>query len=341
MRTPLRAILILILSASVAFHAASETSVPVAKQTDGARQELAQSATGQPERVTVDWAIEKPLQSSGARPAYPALAAQARIEGAVRVQFVVGLDGATKEITVLSGHPLLMKAATDAVSSWHFRPTLVGGVPAEVQTIAPVLFFLAANDAATYLAPFQKAAEKHPKDISAHEAYARALLNIGDAEKASSEFREIISLQPNYAQGHFGLGDSLGAKGDTDSAIREYREGLSMKPKDGEAHYALAKWLEAKGDLDAAVEEYRVGLKLGTKTGNEYFLFGLLLMKKGDVDGAISAYREELHSGSFSPPTHYELGRALEQKGDSDAALKEYDKALKLWPENAYMTSVP
>jgi len=48
-------------------------------------------------------------------PAYPAIARTARIEGDVRIMVDIASDGTAKNVTVLSGHPMLVTAATDAV----------------------------------------------------------------------------------------------------------------------------------------------------------------------------------------------------------------------------------
>jgi protein TonB len=75
-------------------------------------------------------------------PTYPPLAKQARVSGEVRLRLVVGTDGAVKEVTVVSGHPLLIQAAIDAVRQWLYRPTVVNGVPVEVLTEVAVNFTL-------------------------------------------------------------------------------------------------------------------------------------------------------------------------------------------------------
>lgn len=76
-------------------------------------------------------------------PAYPPLAKQARIQGTVSFAAVIGTDGAIKDLTLISGHPLLIPAATDAVKQWVYKPTLLNGQPVEVETQIDVNFTLA------------------------------------------------------------------------------------------------------------------------------------------------------------------------------------------------------
>lgn len=75
-------------------------------------------------------------------PAYPPLAKAARIQGTVRMYAVIGTDGTVEELDAMSGHPLLIKAAMDAVEQWRYQPTLLNGVPVQVATEIDVNFTL-------------------------------------------------------------------------------------------------------------------------------------------------------------------------------------------------------
>ena len=75
-------------------------------------------------------------------PAYPALAKQARVQGTVKLLGVISADGRIEQLQVLSGHPLLVAAAVDAVKQWTYRPTLLNGQPVEVQAPIEVRFIL-------------------------------------------------------------------------------------------------------------------------------------------------------------------------------------------------------
>jgi protein TonB len=77
------------------------------------------------------------------KPEYPQLARITRTEGAVEFEAVIGKDGTIEELKVLRGHPLLVKAALDAVRQWRYQPTLLNGEPIEVVTEITVNFKLA------------------------------------------------------------------------------------------------------------------------------------------------------------------------------------------------------
>ncbi len=75
-------------------------------------------------------------------PVYPALARQTRISGTVRLHAIIAKDGTVQQLEVLSGHPLLVQAALDAVRQWRYQPTLLNGEPVEVDTTVDVIFSL-------------------------------------------------------------------------------------------------------------------------------------------------------------------------------------------------------
>jgi TonB family protein len=75
-------------------------------------------------------------------PEYPEAARQQHIQGPVVLNVLVGRSGAVRELTVISGDPLLAKAATDAVRQWRFNPHLLKGKAVEFETRITVNFAL-------------------------------------------------------------------------------------------------------------------------------------------------------------------------------------------------------
>ncbi len=102
--------------------------------------------------VTTPKPIAKPVQVGGdvqaaklirkVVPVYPRTAVIARISGTVRLQGIIGKDGTIQQLHVLSGPPLLINAAMEAVRQWLYRPTLLNGEPVEVIAPIDVIFTL-------------------------------------------------------------------------------------------------------------------------------------------------------------------------------------------------------
>jgi protein TonB len=100
-----------------------------------------QAAT--PKRIRVGGQVEKAKGIFQPTPEYPPLAKMARIQGTVRLEAIISRDGTIQDLKVLSGHPLLVKAALEAVQRWRYQPTLLNGEPVEVITEIDVNFSLA------------------------------------------------------------------------------------------------------------------------------------------------------------------------------------------------------
>ena len=81
------------------------------------------------------------LQESPA-PIYPPLAKAAGVQGTVKLKIRLGADGHVKDVSVISGHPLLTTAAMDAAKLYIYKPTLLNGQPAEVLTDVQIVFRL-------------------------------------------------------------------------------------------------------------------------------------------------------------------------------------------------------
>lgn len=96
------------------------------------------AATAAPTRVGGQ--VQEATLVSRKDPVYPPLAKQARVQGTVLLEARVGKDGTVREVKVISGHPLLRQAASDAVKRWLYRPTLLNGEAVEVTTRVAVGF---------------------------------------------------------------------------------------------------------------------------------------------------------------------------------------------------------
>jgi TonB family protein len=70
-------------------------------------------------------------------PIYPDLARRLQISGVVKLRATVAPNGSVKLIEPLGGHPVLMKAAQEAVTKWKYAPT-----PEETREVIEVLFNL-------------------------------------------------------------------------------------------------------------------------------------------------------------------------------------------------------
>jgi len=75
-------------------------------------------------------------------PVYPRMLITNRIEGKVELRAVIAKDGTIQSLEVLSGNPLFVRAAREAIEQWRYQPTMLNGEPVEVETIITVVFTL-------------------------------------------------------------------------------------------------------------------------------------------------------------------------------------------------------
>lgn len=75
-------------------------------------------------------------------PQYPPLARQARIQGTVVLRAMISRKGKIENVQIISGHPMLVKSAMDAVLQWRYRPYYLNNEPMEVETQVTVNFTL-------------------------------------------------------------------------------------------------------------------------------------------------------------------------------------------------------
>lgn len=93
-------------------------------------------------RIRVGGVIEAARLIHQTMPSYPAIARTAHVQGTVVLHAVIGKDGSITSLQYVSGPPLLVKAAEDAVSTWRYQPLVLNGEPTEVETEISVVFTL-------------------------------------------------------------------------------------------------------------------------------------------------------------------------------------------------------
>jgi protein TonB len=109
----------------------------------GSNASLPKPAAAEPvKRLRVSQGVSKGQLIKQVEPFYPAIARAAHVSGAVVMTAIISKDGNIEGLKVISGHPLLVKAAMDAVTQWKYKPFLLNGEPVEVETTVTINFTL-------------------------------------------------------------------------------------------------------------------------------------------------------------------------------------------------------
>ncbi len=86
--------------------------------------------------------IDPALLTRRIEPVYPALARQLHRNGKVELRAIIGTDGTVQSLQVVSGDPLFINSAREAVLQWRYKPTYLNGEPVEIDTFITVIYTL-------------------------------------------------------------------------------------------------------------------------------------------------------------------------------------------------------
>ncbi len=95
-----------------------------------------------PQRVRVSQGVSQGNLINQVKPVYPQIAKNARIQGAVVLQAEINKGGTIENLRVISGHPMLVPSALEAVKQWRYKPYYLNGEPVAVETTITVNFTL-------------------------------------------------------------------------------------------------------------------------------------------------------------------------------------------------------
>jgi protein TonB len=90
--------------------------------------------------VRISQGVSQGLLIKRVQPKYPPAALAVRAQGAVQIEATINKEGNVTNLKVLSGDPVLARAALEAVRQWRYKPYYLDGDPVEIQTQITVNF---------------------------------------------------------------------------------------------------------------------------------------------------------------------------------------------------------
>jgi protein TonB len=97
-------------------------------------------APPQDKRRIVVGHIDPAMLMHRVEPVFPPILKQLHRSGKVELHALIAADGTIQSLQVVSGDPLCVESALDAVRQWRYRPTLLNGQPVEVDTFITVIY---------------------------------------------------------------------------------------------------------------------------------------------------------------------------------------------------------
>jgi periplasmic protein TonB len=95
-----------------------------------------------PQKLRVSSGVAQGMLINRVEPQYPQMAKIAHVQGDVELQATISKTGAIENLRAVSGHPILIQAAMDAVKQWKYKPYLLNGEPVEIETTITVKFHM-------------------------------------------------------------------------------------------------------------------------------------------------------------------------------------------------------
>jgi protein TonB len=95
-----------------------------------------------PQTLKVSQGVSQGLLVKKVAPVYPEQALQMKIQGSVQIIATIGKDGNITNMKPVSGDPILVRAAMDAVKQWKYQPYYLNSQPVDIQTDITVNFKL-------------------------------------------------------------------------------------------------------------------------------------------------------------------------------------------------------
>jgi TonB family protein len=127
------------------------------------------------------------------KPHYPDQARDRGLQGRVVIRLHVDEQGKVESTDIVSGDPVLAKAAADAFKKWKFRPFIRNGKPVKVSTELPFLFTSLSEPDDSDKNSARNAEESHATDSATLSSVQKIRISSGVAEG-----QLIHKVQPIY-----------------------------------------------------------------------------------------------------------------------------------------------
>jgi len=122
------------------FQVGPEGLFPFARDRNGpAPPNTTETQTKRP-RVVRMTILDPAMLIHRVEPVYPPLARQIHREGRVELRAIISTDGTIQSLQIVSGDPIFLHSALEAVEQWRYKPTILNGQAVEIDTYITVVY---------------------------------------------------------------------------------------------------------------------------------------------------------------------------------------------------------
>lgn len=105
-----------------------------------------------PTHIRVAQGVMRSFLITKENPSYPPEAERQHVDGTVLLRINIDKNGNVSTVEPVTGHPLLIPAAIDAVKQWKYKPYLLNQTPVEVETTVLIKFVVSSGNAYSVIA---------------------------------------------------------------------------------------------------------------------------------------------------------------------------------------------
>ena len=159
--------------------------------------------------------------------------------------------------------------------------------------------------------------------------------DLGEFERAISEYRKAIALNPNSPIIFNRLGVAYSELKQYDAALDAYKSALALSPMTAEPHYNIGLVYLKKGDLPHALKAFKRAIAIDAEWGDAYTGLGEVYLKQGDFGQAIRAYKQATRlNPNGNPSAILGLSKVYARQERWEDAITAVEKAIEIHTDN-------
>ena len=170
--------------------------------------------------------------------------------------------------------------------------------------------------------------EKHYKDATTYH-------DLGEFERAITEYKKAIALNPNSPLIHNRLGVAYSELKQYDAALDAYRKALALSPMTAEPNYNMGLVYLKQGDLPHALEAFKRAIAIDAEWGDAYTGLGEVYLKQGDFGRAARAYKHAIRlNPNANPNAILGLGKVYARQERWEDAISAFEEVIEIQVDN-------
>lgn len=159
--------------------------------------------------------------------------------------------------------------------------------------------------------------------------------DLGEFERAISEYRKAIALNPNSPIVFNRLGVAYSELKQYDAALDAYERALALSPMTAEPHYNMGLVYLKKGDLPRALKAFKRAIAMDPEWGDAYTGLGEVYLKQGGFGQAVRAYKQATRLNlNGNPSAILGLGKVYARQERWEDAITAVEKAIEIQADN-------